>query len=74
MTDCICLSRCPFFNDKMAKMPTIASFYKKQLCKNDFSKCARFMVVSANLKPPADLYPDQVEAAKAYIRDHSSSP
>ena len=69
MPDCECLTRCPFFNDKMANMPTIATFYKERLCKDEFSGCARFMVFKAKGREavPADLFPDNVDRAKALL-------
>jgi len=67
MPNCECLLRCPFFNDKMARMPTIAGFYKKQLCQGKFSACARYMIFRTKKPVPGDLYPDQVERAKALL-------
>ena len=69
MADCECLPRCPFFNDKMAKMPTIAGFFKQKLCKGDFAQCARYRVFKGKGREsvPTDLYPDQVERAEALL-------
>ncbi len=67
MSDCECVPCCPFFNDKMTKMPTIAGFFKKQLCRGDFTACARYMIFRAKKPMPDDLYPDQVERAKGLL-------
>jgi hypothetical protein len=48
-------------------MPTIAGFYKKQLCQGKFSACARYMIFRTKKPVPGDLYPDQVERAKALL-------
>ena len=69
MTECECLAGCPFFNDHMANMPTIAEMMKKRLCKEDNSECARYMVFKALGKPrvPSDLFPNQIERAQQII-------
>jgi hypothetical protein len=69
MADCICLLTCPFFNEKMANMPSIKDMYKKNFCKTDNSGCARYMVFKALGKGnvPSDLYPNQVEKVKGII-------
>jgi len=60
---------CPFFNDKMANMPTIAEMMKQDICKGDFSKCARYMVFKALVseKVPEDLIPKQVDWVEEII-------
>ncbi|HUI31294.1 MAG TPA: hypothetical protein VLX91_13880 [Candidatus Acidoferrales bacterium] len=70
MADCECLAGCPFFNDKMADMPGLTTLYKRSYCQGgEFAQCARYMVFKALGKPsvPADLFPNQVERAKALI-------
>jgi hypothetical protein len=69
MPACECLPRCPFFNDKMANMPTIANFYKERLCNGEFETCARYVVFRAKGREavPADLFPDQTARAKALL-------
>lgn len=69
MTECECLAACPFFNDKMERMPAMAEMYKKNYCKGDFERCARYMVFKALGKPavPINLYPNQQEKALAII-------
>jgi hypothetical protein len=64
MPDCPKLIKCPFFNDKMANKPAMAELFKKQFCLTDNSKCARFLVSSADKTVPPDLYPNQLERVK----------
>ncbi len=69
MPDCPCLPRCPFFNDRMAGMPTMAHQLKEKFCQGDNAACARFMVFSS-LGPgtvPITLFPTQTEQAKQLI-------
>ncbi|MBN2282173.1 MAG: hypothetical protein JXQ65_16445 [Candidatus Marinimicrobia bacterium] len=70
MADCECLPGCPFFNDKMANMPAMASTYKSKYCQGDFANCARYMVFKALGKPsvPMDLYPNQKDTASRIIK------
>lgn len=69
MADCPRLAKCPFFNDQMADMPSMAGIIKQRYCRTDNTHCARFMVAEA-LGPeavPSDLYPSQVDRAKAIL-------
>lgn len=63
MADCPLVSGCPFFNDKMANMPSMAEMYKKKYCKSDFDNCARWVVCQkkGKEKVPGDLFPNQME-------------
>ncbi len=69
MADCVCLSRCPFFNDRMGQMPATADLMKKRYCLGDQTQCARYMVFSklGAEKVPLDLYPTQVERAQKVL-------
>lgn len=69
MTECECIPGCPFFNDKMAKMPAMAHVYKTNYCQSDFDSCARHRVLTALGKPavPSDLYPNQEDRALEII-------
>jgi hypothetical protein len=69
MPQCASLAKCPFFNDKMAAMPGVVELMKKRYCLGDNAECARWMVRQA-LSPekvPPNLYPKDVERAKAII-------
>ena len=65
MADCQCLPKCPFFNDQMANMPSLASSMKRRYCQGDPGQCARHMVFEAMGREavPMDLFPNQVERA-----------
>jgi hypothetical protein len=69
MADCICLPRCPFFNDRMAGKPSTADVYKQKYCKGDSNDCARHIVFTALGKGavPSDLYPNQKDRAMAIV-------
>jgi len=69
MPDCICLPRCPFFNDRMGALPEKAEEMKDKYCRGDNSRCARHMVFDklGREKVPPDLYPIQMARAKQII-------
>ena len=69
MADCECLAGCLFFNDRMADMPTMANMYKRNYCRGDSSKCARYMVFKAlgRESVPVDLFPNMADRARAII-------
>jgi len=69
MPDCQCLPKCPFFNDRMAGMPTMATQLKERFCKGDNTECARFMVFSrfGSEHVPPTLFPGQTEQAKRLL-------
>jgi hypothetical protein len=76
MSECVCMSGCPFFNDRMGGLPATASLYKKTYCLGgEFDKCARYMVFKELGKSsvPADLIPTQVERAKELITSNKKS-
>ena len=68
-SECKYAQICPFFNDKLAKMPSLTGLIKKQFCYDDYEKCARFLVresLGAD-RTPADLYPNDFERAKRLV-------
>ncbi|GAB1455364.1 hypothetical protein MASR2M48_06710 [Spirochaetota bacterium] len=69
MVDCDCLPACPFFNDKMKNMPSMAGMMKKRYCQDDYMSCARHIVKVAigGDKVPIDLYPGQNERVSKII-------
>ncbi len=67
MTECECLPKCLFFNDKMADMPATAEKMKHRYCLGDKMICARYMVKSSGKTVPIDLYPNMVDKAKVLI-------
>ena len=50
MSNCEHLESCPFFNDRIKSMPTIAGRLKEQFCEHDKSGCARYKVKAMILK------------------------
>ena len=69
MPDCVCLSGCPFFHDRMANMPGMAEMLKTKYCKSEYENCARYMVFSALGKDavPMDMFPNQQDRAQEMI-------
>ena len=66
---CEFLEKCPFFNDKLANMPSTAEILKNTYCKGDFNKCARYMVAKTvgRDKVTLDLFPNDQDKAKKII-------
>ncbi len=73
MADCDCLAGCPFFNDRMENMPTIAGLLKKEYCQKDFMNCARHLVKEAlgKDKVPSNLFPNQSDRARILITQNN---
>ncbi len=69
MPECVCLARCPFFNDKMQDIPAMLLIYKEKYCLGDNEQCARHMVFQAlgRERVPVDLYPNQQKRALKII-------
>ena len=69
MSDCECLGGCPFFNDKMEDMPSMAHIFKDRYCRSDCLSCARYQVFTAlgRESVPSDLFPSQVDRAQDVI-------
>lgn len=69
MADCPSLETCPFFNDKLKGMPTMANMLKKKYCLSNHLDCARWIVSSKRGKAavPDNLYPGQTEKVPPLI-------
>lgn len=69
MPDCPNIAKCIFFNDRMASKPAMAGLMKTRYCQGDFAACARYLVCTALGGPqvPADLFPNQIDRAKAQL-------
>jgi hypothetical protein len=67
MANCPKLTACPFFNDKMANMPSAAEALKSMFCLQDNARCARFQVSTAGKQVPADLFPNHQHRVKALV-------
>ncbi len=69
MAECECLPKCPFFNDRMQKMPALSEIMKNKYCLGDNTNCARYMVFKAkgSSAVPEDLFPSQAERARTFL-------
>lgn len=69
--ECPSINGCPFFNDKLKDMPSMSNIYKRNYCKNEYKKCARYLVSTTIGKEnvPLDLFPNQEERAKEIIKN-----
>jgi hypothetical protein len=69
MAHCELISKCLFFNDKMANMPTTANMMKRKYCQGDYANCARYIVCKAlgRENVPSDLTPSQMDKAKSLL-------
>jgi len=73
MSDCECLQKCAFFNDKVDKLPALSNILKRDFCRGDKNKCARYLLFS-RLGPqsvPNYLYPTDKKQAKKILRTHA---
>lgn len=67
MEKCEFFEKCPFFNDTMASMPSLAEMMKDKYCRDDFKSCARYQVRITGKTAPPDLYPNQVVRVKEIL-------
>jgi hypothetical protein len=71
---CSSMENCPFFNDRLANMPSMAEIYKKKYCQGDnFSSCARYRVATTLGKEfvPTSLFPNMAGQADSIINAHN---
>lgn len=59
MQMCPMIVPCPFFNDNLPSVPSIAGALKRMYCEDDYVTCARFRVNAAGRPVPPDLFPNQ---------------
>lgn len=67
---CELIETCIFFNDKMAKMPSMANMYKDRYCREDHLSCARYQVFKAvgRENVPTDMYPNEKDRVSLVVR------
>jgi len=73
--DCIMLSKCPFYNDKMPMDKGIGLIYKKKYCNGNNEQCARYKVyveVGGRFLNN-NLYPNMHDIAIEIIKGAKSS-
>ena len=44
MPDCVLLSTCPFFNDRMHYVSEMTETDKQRYCKGNYTWCGRYMI------------------------------
>ena len=74
MENCERLEACPFFRDELHYLPQTARFLKEAYCNGDKWKCARYLVVSEGIKPPADLFPNQSDRVSQILNQAEQNP
>ncbi len=67
MADCERLNVCPFFAGSMQNMPRVAEMMKKRYCLEDKTACARYMLASAGIAVPKDLFPHDLDRARMLL-------
>ena len=67
MSACERTPGCPFFNDKMANMPAMASMMKNNYFASSKEDCARYALASKGKTVPPDMFPNQMDKAKALL-------
>ena len=65
---CEKLLKCAFFNNQLADMPAVSGLLKQTYCLGDKSECARYLVSSAGLAVPPDLYPNDTIRARKLLK------
>jgi hypothetical protein len=68
---CVCLERCPFFNDRMKDSEGLGRIYKSRYCLGDYTACARYIVFLklGRERVPPDLYPNMNDRASAVLAE-----
>ena len=69
MPQCEFADKCPFFNDEMDDMPSMAKMFKDRYCNGIWASCARYMI-RTQLGPDGmvpNLWPNQESKARDII-------
>jgi len=66
--ECEKLIKCAFFNNQLANMPAVSGLLKQTYCLGEKSQCARYLVSSAGLPVPPDLFPNDTTAARKLLK------
>lgn len=72
MTECECLTTCPFFRNLMAGMPTSSNVMKKTYCRGEYTRCARYLVFKTlgAGQVPGNLFPNEITRAREIIEQN----
>ncbi len=76
MAQCEFIEKCPFFNDLLDyDLSEVLDLMKEAYCRNNNSRCARYMIIEKLGKPfvPIDLLPDEHEKAQLIIQENQVS-
>ena len=69
MSNCEYLDGCPFFNDQLDDMPSMANLFKTRYCHDNWKSCARYLMRTklgaAHVLP--NLWPNQENKARELI-------
>ena len=68
MKRCANLDQCPFFNETLPNMPTMAESIKRKYCLGEFEQCARLLVKNGGKPVPVDLFPNHGHRVAAILR------
>jgi hypothetical protein len=74
--NCVKLSFCPFYNDKMPMESGIGAIYKRKYCTGSNAACARYRVLQS-LGPehvPDTLYPGMLDVANRILAAAGKTP
>lgn len=67
MAACEKLEKCPFFNERMAAMPSITRNLKESYCLSAKEACARYQVSQAGKPVPETLFPHETAKVAALL-------
>ena len=57
----------------MAYLPVTSLHMQKKYCLGDYHDCARYVLASAGIDPPTDLYPNEMDRAKEILQSKNRS-
>ena len=66
---CTLIDDCPFYKERMARMPRSTEIMKEMFCKNEYAKCARYLVYRECGREhiPIDLFPNEFEKGRKIV-------
>ncbi len=73
MAECERLTGCPFFLS-IKQLPKTAEQMVTSYCRGDNSNCARLWCISAGVRPPDDLFPNERDRALKILTHSKKSP
>ena len=69
--ECVLLSECAFFNDKLKEMPAMSEVLKERFCMGDNRACARYIVYlkAGKARVPKDLFPNNIDMVERILKE-----